>query len=840
MMAKAKFKKWKMIAAFLWLWLPNLLTVSSFRQPCPIIVYPAEQSSCNVDIICYYRSSENFDGFQIAPSSQNSQECLLQDFIFIQIKFIVGFESTASRLVKIDRWQDSLPLQQSTADLYFTLEFYAIKGISSSLAISSFLPATGKSEDSLDLNFHYTNVQLTDESGKPVLCSPKGEAVLSNTSIGFNKINFRYGNVYHENTCDQIFKNARINFLQFNDLIDSLIRRNRLTFVESEPRELLSSRIERIHFTGYGMQIDKRLISYSIFSQTVSLKVSGSMKSIMGDFLIGSELNEIEMDLSRLRHFLHNQFSWVEYANNRSSSWPLEIKLSQPKGKPSGTLDNRFYFSRIAEIYETVEQLDGKDDILLFDADFCVYYRLIDKKLNLKLTGLAFEEFASKRCTCIQFWMSKTFMSEPSDFNVYQGFEECERQKENMTRVCDFEQMASRCSISPVDDSFEAREAAYLGIFRLNYAQYVIGTLVGSVASLGAVLINCLVVFTFRGTRQSAEYRKNKRTDKNRRMWDYVYINTFFVLLQAVIYALGPLTACVQYDGVYCTPLYFTRFMQVFYLFVESYLGNAFKLMGNVTNTAFVLYRFAVNRDCWPRLRSTKPFRLVAFSFFFALLISSIRLFVNERFDIESLGTEIFEYSAHKQKSSLRLALSLKVVDLANVLLGNVVFTLVNFIVDLRLLLFLRSHDKANRKEEVESRITKMIVLNGLCSLLFRSPEIAISIMFLLFTFNYSIFPACVLVEEPTYSACFSLFKISKFFFSLTFYENFVLLYLFNQTFKKQLDSILASFKKKKFNHDSIGALELLTWPLSLLDFYSWIIQFCPRNIESLYLPFVL
>nr|QVK45964.1 G protein-coupled receptor [Proales similis] len=781
-----------MVVAFLCLCLLNLLAVTASRQSCPIIVSNFTVN-CKADVVCNYRSSDNFDGFQIesAPSTEGNMKCLLDKFLYVKIKIFTNFELTLSRFVKVDDWRVSLPIQQPIKNMFFTLIFFSLKGISYSFRIPPDLLET------LSLDLIYSNFQLTDESGKPILCRPNSRAMIFNFSIHYSSLHLKRGNVYYENTCDQIFKLARIHILQVYDLIDSFIGRNILKFVESEPSQLLNSQIDRVHLVGYGLHIDKRLISTSVFSQTTFLKVSGSVKNINGDFLIGSQLNEINMDLSRLRHFLHNQFSWVEFINNRSSSLTLNIELTQPEGKQTENQQYVTPFTRYGDIYETIEQLDGKDDILLFDADFCIYYRLRAKKLNLKLKGLAFEESASIRCTCIQFWMSKTFMSEPSDFNYYQGFTECKRQEENMTRMCDFEKMAARCSIDGVDEPFKAKEAAYVGIFRLKYVEYVIGTLIGSAVNLGAVLINCLVVFTFRRTRQSEEYRKSKRTDKNRRLWDYVYINTFFVLFQAVVYALGPLTTCVQYNGVYCTPLYLTRFMQVFYLFVESYLGNVLKLMGNVTNTMFVLYRFAVNRDCWQGLRNTKPIRVVAFSSVLVLFISSIRLFVNERFRVDSLGKEIFEYIIYKHETSLKVAVILKLVDLANVLLGNVVFTLVNFIVDLRLLLFLRGHDKANRKEEAESRITKMIVLSGLCSLLFRSPEIAISIMFILFTVDYSLFPACVLLREPNYSVCPSLFQISRFFFSLTFFENFVLLYLFNPNFKKQLDSILTSFKRQ-------------------------------------------
>nr|QVK45965.1 G protein-coupled receptor [Proales similis] len=782
-----------MRAVFYCTFLSNLLMVSASRQPCSISVYnPAED--CNVDIVCSYMPSDNdFERFRIenASSDQRTEECLQRPNVYVKIDFLAKFKLALSRYVQADDWNSSLPIQRPIKNLVFSLNFFAITGLSSSFSLPPGL------HDSLYVIFFFANVQFTDESGSPALCQVNSEANIFSCSVDYFYLEFKYGNVYYENTCDQIFKHARIQFMYVHDLVDSLIRRNVLRFVESETSQLLDSHIEMIILIGYGMQIDKRLLLGSVFSQTTYLRMKGSVNRIDGDFLIGSQFHFIEISVSRLRQFLHNQLSWLEFTNNRLSSRTLSIEFTQPEGKPDKKNKNfSLFFNRLKDIYYSALQLDERYDILSFDADFCIYYRLREKKLNLKLRGLAFEEFASKRCSCVRFWMSNTFMTELNDFTVYPGFEECEKQKENMTRVCDFEKMASRCSIEGADKPFETKEAVYQGIFRLKFVEYLLG-LIGSVASFGAVFINCFITFIFRRTRQSDEYRKSKRTNKNRRMWDYVYINTFFVLFQAVVYALGPLTACVQYNGVYCTPLYFTRFMRMFYLFVESYLGNVLKLMGNATNTMFVLYRFAVNRDCWQGLRNTKPIRLVAYFSVLALSISCVRLYVNDRFKIDALNKEIFKYISEKQESSFQVTVSLKVVDLANVLLGNVVFTLVNFIVDLRLLLFLRSHDKVNRKEEAESRITKMIVLSGLCSLLFRLPEIVITILFLVFTFDYSLFPACILIEEPTYSVCSSLFQISRFFFSLTFYENFVLLYIFNPGFKKQLESIMVSSKTR-------------------------------------------
>nr|QVK45955.1 G protein-coupled receptor [Proales similis] len=670
---------------------------------------------------------------------------------------------------------------------YVRVNIYQVTGIHKTFKLSEL-------ELRIDrLYVQYSHLRLLETDLDRVNCS-----IDLNVTIFDNKIPVHllvdYGVKYDADICEQMFNKANIERIELRDVVDSLIKRNLFGIKHTNAVQDLYSHVGILDLSGYGLKLDRRTFSVRVFSKTTKMRVEGTLEQVDPRILISSNLEEIKIFAWHMKKFLHNNLDWLDFANERSSNNTLKIILNGANLRPSSeTLD--YIYHRVTTQYDKLYQLDPDyADLFKDNTSFCLFYRLKQKNLNVRLNGLIFEERGQRHCDCTVWWVIDNFINTGQDV-VYYGYPaDCDRLWDNFEKQCDIPAMAARCELQPIQQISEPN--GYTFVWKIKFTEFVLNTVMASAINCFAVLLNAFVVFVFRRMWASEEFRKKKLTDKNQPLWDYVYFNTLFVLLQTLIFALEPLTACIEYDGIYCSPFILTRFAQALYLFVQSYLGNVFKLMANITNTLFVFYRFGINSDRLAKFRKARPARMIAIFLVPVLVISVITVIVNDRFDFGFLKEDVFDYLFREQFKYRLSDPILKVTYLVNILMGNLVFTVINLSVDLRLLCFLRSFQQSNRKEEAEKKVTKMIVLNGLFSFLFRIPEMAVSILYLAFTFNPLLFPACSFKAESTHSVCPSFSKISRLFFSFSFFENFILLFLYNPEFKSQAHNSLNIVRK--------------------------------------------
>nr|QVK45951.1 G protein-coupled receptor [Proales similis] len=636
------------------------------------------------------------------------------------------------------------------------------------------------------LYVEYSHIRLLESDHERANCSNDLGVSIFDTEIPV-KLIFDYGVKYDEEICEQMFNKANIESIQLSEIVDSVIKRNVFGIQQTDAVKDLNSNVGILFLLGYGLKLENKTFPIKVFSKTTLLRLKGTLERVDPRILVSSNLVKIEIFSWHMKKFLHNNLDWLDFANERSSNETLRVILNGANLSPSPEIGLQFYH-RYTDQYDQLYQLDPDyADLFKDNSSFCLFYRLKQKNLNVRLNGFMFEIGALHHCDCTLYWLHLTFINSPEDVLYYTHLVECRRHSTALQRECDIPAMAARCDLQTIQPISEPN--GYTFVWKIKLTEFVLTTVMASAINCFAVLLNLFVILVFGRMWASEEFRKKKLTDKNQPLWDYVYFNVYFVLFQALIFALEPLTACIEYNGIYCSPLMLTRFAQAFYLFVQSYLGNVLKLMTNVTSTLFVIYRFGINSDRLAKFREASPVRMIAILLVPALAISFITVFVNERFDYKVFGENLFNYLFRERYLYRLPSPILKFVYLLNILLGSVVFPLINLTIDMRLLCFLRSFHRSFRKEEAENRVTKMIVLNGLFSFLFRMPEMAVSTLFLAYTFKPLLFPACAFAEEPVYSACPSLLKISRFFYTFTFFENFILLFLYNPEFKEHARS---------------------------------------------------
>nr|QVK45947.1 G protein-coupled receptor [Proales similis] len=732
-------------------------------------------TKCNFEIWCNPNrpreiKATNVNG-EICCSSVRRVGYLFQNYFII--------DSVLDDSVSFFPFFESVPIDCQQKDKLLTIDLAAITGIQRSFKVTALAPGYK------EITLIASNLRMMENEIDKADCSKNLNASIFQTDQTLD-LTFAIGLRYDQDTCDQLFHMAKISYFEMYDLVDSMIKRNIFGVERTSAVEDLQSNIETVIFRGYALALNQKSFPVRVFGKASRLTVKGTIKQFQGQILRGSELNKIKLKISGVRKFLHNNLDWLDYTDERSTNKTLRVFLDG-KEENGWNSNNEYDTYDEMRIKNYLYQIDS--EMTVFETQtFCQFYRLKQKNLNLEIYGKVFQNQAERICDCALLWLLKSYKSNP-DYLYFRGaFKECSRHQDELEKSCDFEAMASRClfdSIEPITES-----SGYSFVWTVKFTHFVLNTVMTSSLSCLAFALNLFVVYVFHRLRSSEQFRKKKLTDKNQSLWTYVYYNAIFVSLQALIFAFEPLTACIQNDGIYCSPLILTHFGQGFYLFVQSYLGNALRLIANVTNSLFVLYRFGMNADRLAKLRKAKPKKVVFICMLPVLLISVITLFVNERFDLKVFNGDKFHYILRGIRDHQLPTLTLKIIFLTNMILGNIVFNLLNVIVDLRLLIFLRNLKNASRKEEAEARVTKMIVFNGVFSFLFRTPEMAFSISYLVFTFNPLLFPSCELTRDITLSACPSLAKISQFFFSFSFFENFILLYLFNPEFNQQARKI--------------------------------------------------
>nr|QVK45932.1 G protein-coupled receptor [Proales similis] len=579
---------------------------------------------------------------------------------------------------------------------------------------------------------------------------------------------------YHEDTCPTIFANSMIYQLVLNEVIKSTVKHNILAFRPTF--ETLNASIENLRLSGYGISFNNNTYPSVLFGLTKTVEIDGIVREFEQRILRNSSLTLIILDSLSLRAFFHNNPNWLNDANQRSVKESLMVILRNDKTVGITNDDSYAYHVKPARA------------IPFDDASFCIFYQIELYSLNVKLGGYLMEREAQKNCTCLLYWLIGNYWAlNHSSVQYLSDLGMCVQDEVSLSRLCQFDKMAQRCSIDKIETT--SYHTLLDTIFGLEFVKYLADVWLTPVSSVLGVIANFLVIRTFRKIKNSPEYRRNKLTDKGRFMWVYTYYNSWFVLFHSLIFTLMPLTSCIEYNGIYCPRIAVSKFSQAYYLFAQSFFGNTMRLMANMSQTLFVLFRFGLNTDRLSRFRKIRPGKLLACLSVPATLLSLVTLFTNDRFPIDTIFKDYADYILNFYFTQRDAAAGYEVLYLINVFLVTTLFTLFNMLVDLRLLSLLRKQNAQRRKEEVENRITKMVILNGLFSFLFRTPEMVSTIFFFIHMFDQDFFPVCISLWSRNNSVCPMLFDLSRLLLTLSFLENLLLLYLFNPNFKKNFSN---------------------------------------------------
>nr|QVK46013.1 G protein-coupled receptor [Proales similis] len=600
---------------------------------------------------------------------------------------------------------------------------------------------------------------------------------------------------YYRNTCSIIFNHAKINFLEFGGISSSLLGNNSLGFdyvLRDGQTYPLKVSIDTLTLHLYINSLDSRLLNHELFKTTRRIFINGKTERLEPCLI--EKYKHVVLEVVNLRALLGSGISWCDNPNQTDSKHFITISIKQSK----------LYFKFLSNYLNV---------FAFSDEDLCLFrkYPIDDRHFFL------FATTPIPNCTCSIFWLvhnHRLNLSVEIINEVYPQtnmFSICTENKtyDEWMEECDFDNRFAKCDLNQstrAGTEWTAFETTFL-MAGLKYAFAVV--LLPIVCGIG-VVTSCLSIAVLRKMiAKLAEKRYDDTSKRSRLMYSYMLQHAVGSAAVCALFAFKPLTECVSYGGIFCSPFYTSWHARLFDAIGLNMLGTALKLHTTLTALLFSLARLVINVKNKSRFlvrifSKMRPTYVSYGCFLFALTLSSVKLFTSSDYSALSLDSDtlralripVFSAFITYYSSLYRLG-SIYYLNLSLEIILDLLLPLLIVIIDLALLFLMRKQN-ANRSkisqhlqtksEENEKQFTKMIVFNGISNFLFRMPLLSSNIVEFIayhyFAFFYFNFPYCQFEDYPLMSLCPSVLSISHVLLQIGYIVDFALLIKFNKDFR--------------------------------------------------------
>jgi hypothetical protein len=123
--------------------------------------------------------------------------------------------------------------------------------------------------------------------------------------------------------------------------------------------------------------------------------------------------------------------------------------------------------------------------------------------------------------------------------------------------------------------------------------------------------------------------KKAAKPDTNS-ILNYMWWNAIFSLLFSLLFALKPLTICIDFVGIYCSPIYTSVWTQYFKIIGLNYAGTVLEMCSNLTSLLLSIERYSVIEPTSKYLgyfRQTTHKRMIKLSVAFSLVFCLVKGF---------------------------------------------------------------------------------------------------------------------------------------------------------------------------------------------------------------------
>nr|QVK46001.1 G protein-coupled receptor [Proales similis] len=585
--------------------------------------------------------------------------------------------------------------------------------------------------------------------------------------------------------CPLLLYQSNIDIFKMNGQVDSLIKRNLFSFRtvnDTAGSFWVQFEIFKVYDV-YQLHVTRELLSPQVVALSKKIYIWGVVRRIDPDTLRQIDTN-FQLIMANPREFFCNNPDWLSMLNYSKPQEQRFIGLYQNEQQDLTRLNKDTFSEHMKKFYHFA------------DRDFCLFanYPVNQTKYFFHIGSYKFLD-----CTCTIVWLLQNYAQlrieipwndyYPLDSNRF-----CS-DLESRHKLCKFEHKLSLCKVQSIRYIHETGAGPSLveivhSVLMVKYALVVI------MQPFFCLVIFIINILTFLVIRRMHRLRLPK---KSIYMYENIGFNSMCHVVLSVLFGLQPLIECIAApNGIFCNSLFINDAPRLFYLLGMSFLGNAAKLCSNLTMIAFSLHRYLINKDktnsrLLRLFQNIKPKKMFAAIIFGSLILSSVKLFVNERLNlINFFIKKDFLYLVDPFGDGYRPNFILSFLFGVNQLFNDILANIIILYIDYKCYRIQVANTSKRSKilgqnqkiEQSFENTSRMIIINGVLTAFLRAPELLADF----YKFQHNLFSRttdlCIFTNEQISSVCRNIYDISQFFYSLSGLLNFCLLIRYDRDFE--------------------------------------------------------
>ena len=649
----------------------------------------------------------------------------------------------------------------------------------------------------------FTNVKLfvyINESHSPYTeCSIEQFQNMTNSMQPYASLGFFHVFYPKEGLCPLVFNDSQALQITFHDLTNSFLYKNQLKFRKIQGVRVLSGkdllRIEKFNYLKlfvYNENLYADLLNVVLFEKMLYLEIRCLLPRIEAGLLNKfKSVKRIGIYLSNLREFFHFETKWINTLNSE-----VRVDFANPNEvQKSMSLALLVHFA-----YQ--KGLVSFDRIYTYpDEDFCLFRDFPHSRLVLPIIipGREIE------CTCTLKWLQMYTHLYSRYFNITTDYSQVDYTQYylNIDHIfyfqscdllaCNFETRLNDCNVSQamLDIGATLRlPISDMGVYlQIKSLQFILLVVAQPILCVIGIVNNTILIVVI----------KNKTKQKLFKgvMYKHALVNSIFNIFYCACLMPSLVSTCVFFElsNSFCSKVYQTESAQYFKIISGEFMVNTLKSGTNISYLFFSLSRYILASNLKEKYKICKRFESMNLIFYSCLVILfSASLSVFKLFDYainDTYAPELeFPYEVHNgvfctdQGNHCRLFDVLKIVNSS---INDIVFFVLNIIIDLFLFSFIKEDMKrklaargenADKSDLIRTKknLNYMIVFFGAFNIVSHAPEFCMTILLLIYRKRlvsfFEIYDASSLVNDE--ARFFTLVSIAFQFYLFLVFNKYI------------------------------------------------------------------
>jgi hypothetical protein len=555
--------------------------------------------------------------------------------------------------------------------------------------------------------------------------------------------------------------------------------------------------------------LNKNNLIPDLFRNVQRIGLAGILDGIESDlFLDFQNLKIIDLAISNLRELFHQGNKWMNYLN-------LNLSISNRSGRVQ--FENRliieFAYLKRSVSFDSIYEYPNEDLCLFKDFP---HERLV---YPIIVPGKRLE------CTCTLYWLQSKAHYYENEINIifdyglnYQQYNDknslektflfCD-ESFNSTQ-CNFDAKFRTCHIQEDFNGALAHKLLNLDndfdiLYAFKFLQFILLVILLPIFCFIGIVNNVLSILVIRN--------KNNKNEFQEPMYKHIIINAVFNIIFCLIMCLKLINTCIFYGpSVFCSSVYQEIWAQNLKIILIHFLGSVTKNCANFSYLMFSISRLILITKQKESNISTKSkaFRNAIYVFTLVLVSSILCSFKLFQYRIKQYLTPFNAYKefpfeirdenyCYSETHKLQCKL-FNTFKIANRSLNDVLFVILNILIDLILLVKYKHHmnrklkqinDVAQRKviHKSKKNVNRMILVNSLIYIFSHLPEFMMTL--LLFVYSTKMKSFC-----NNKFSCDFLNEEAEFFGLISIVSQFYVFKIYDKNFKKSFSQIYSNFGK--------------------------------------------